>query len=389
MLFNNKNEKIDTARLNEILKVAHHVLKAIFVLVVISLIVLGTYLINSWKILSFVKMLLIVISPIFIGLAIAWLLDPLVTWLHEKKINRIVASAVIYLIFIGIIYILIRLIVPIFIDQINDFIASIPDILNYVKTFISNCLDSISKKSMYDLSAVKRQIFQTIESVGINLTTNLPLTLVNIGKTILNGGVTLVLGFLLGFYLLIDFRNVGGHLLDIIPKRWHTDFKELISKLNRSLRSFVQGTLLIMLLVFVAQSIGLTLAGLKSPMLFGAFCAVTNVIPYLGPYIGGIPAVIIGFSISPLTGIFTLCSIVIVQVIESYFLQPIVMGKAMKLHPVTILVGLLIFQHFFGILGMILATPVIASAKIIFSFIDSKLHFKSMIQKEMSEEKTS
>ena len=134
-----------------------------------------------------------------------------------------------------------------------------------------------------------------------------------------------------------------------------------------------------MLLVFITQSIGLTLAGLQAPLIFALFCALTDIIPYIGPYIGAIPAVIVGFTISPLTGIFCVVSIVIVQILENNFYQPLIMGHTMKLHPVTIMLGLLIFQHFFGIIGMVVATPVIAAGKVIFTYINEKLNIVEKI----------
>ena len=179
--------------------------------------------------------------------------------------------------------------------------------------------------------------------------------------------------------LLFDFNNVRKHLFNLLPKSIHADAITLTDRLNKTLKSYVQGTLLIMLLLFIFQSITLAIAGLSSPMLFGMFCAVTNVIPYIGPYIGGIPAIIVGFTISPVTGIFTLLAVVIAQFLESYFLNPIVMSKTMKLHPVTIMIGLLIFGHFFGILGMVLATPIISCIKIIFNFFNEKYEIVNMI----------
>ena len=129
-----------------------------------------------------------------------------------------------------------------------------------------------------------------------------------------------------------------------------------------------------MLLVFITQSIGLTLAGLQAPLIFALFCALTDVIPYFGPYIGAIPAIIVGFTMDPLVGICCIISILVVQALENNFYQPLIMGHTMKLHPVTIMLGLLIFQHFFGIIGMIVATPVIACAKVIFNFINEKFN---------------
>lgn len=376
-----KKDQLDIQGLNDVISTLKNVLKIGFILVVLSLVVLVTYLLKAWKILEFFKTILLVLSPFFIGLVIAWLLDPLVTWLKKKGINRVFGSVLVYLVLIGFIYLLIRLMVPTLSDQINDFVGSIPNILSAIKDFVSNMFERLGNATEFDLSSTQAQIFKSIEDFGISLATKLPDMIVNIMKSILSGGMTLLLGFMLGFYMLFDFHNVEKHLLVILPKKWHSDVSLLTSRLNGSLRGFVQGTLFIMLIVFVAQSIGLSLAGLKAPLLFGLFCAVTNVIPYLGPYIGGAPAVIVGFSQSPITGIFCLISIVVVQLIESNFLQPIVMGKAMKLHPVTIMVSLLIFEHFFGIVGMILATPIVACLKILVSFANSKIDFLRMIKR--------
>ena len=141
-------------------------------------------------------------------------------------------------------------------------------------------------------------------------------------------------------------------------------------RINTSLRNYVQGLFLVMFLVFITQSIGLTLAGLEAPLIFALFCAITDVIPYFGPYIGAIPAIIVGFTISPITGLCCVISILVVQLLENNFYQPIIMGHTMKLHPVTIMVGLLIFQHFFGIIGMVIATPVIACLKVFVKFFN-------------------
>jgi hypothetical protein len=129
-----------------------------------------------------------------------------------------------------------------------------------------------------------------------------------------------------------------------------------------------------MLLVFITQSIGLSLTGLKAPLVFALFCALMDIIPYFGPYIGAIPAVLVGFTQSPIVGVFCIVSIVVVQLLENNFYQPLIMGHTMKLHPVTIMLGLLIFQHFFGIIGMIVATPVIACGKEILTFINEKFN---------------
>jgi predicted PurR-regulated permease PerM len=180
--------------------------------------------------------------------------------------------------------------------------------------------------------------------------------------------------------VVFDFDSVKEHIHSLVPKKYKKDTFALMGQLNDNLKSYVQGTLLIMAILFVIQSIGLAIAGLKAPMVFGLFCALTDIIPYIGPYIGGIPAVLVGLSMSPTTGIFVIIAVIISQSIENYFLQPVVMGKTMRLHPVTIMIGLLVFNHFFGIIGMVLATPTISILKTIFNFYNDKYKFMDKIK---------
>lgn len=125
---------------------------------------------------------------------------------------------------------------------------------------------------------------------------------------------------------------------------------------------------------------------MPSPLLFGIICGITNVIPYIGPWIGGAICVIIGFTISPLVGILAAVVAVIVQQLDNVVLQPVIMGKTMKLHPVTIMIGLLVFGYFFGIIGMILATPIMAGIKIILNYFDEKYDLMQKIKQEGTKE---
>lgn len=366
------NNKLDIETLNEVISLGKKILNISFFMIIMCLILFGTYLIKEWHILSFIKDFFIVILPIFIGLIIAWLFDPLVKWLQGKKVPRIVGCIVVYIVFLSFLTLIIYLIVPSFIGQIKDFIGGIPEILKELKNFVNNFIGNASGVVSYDLSVYKKDIYEYINNIGTSITTNLPKTLINVFTSVISGGATFILGLMIGFYMLFDFDKLNRNILGVMPKNWRGNAQELMVRVNNSLRGYVQGVLIIMFLVFITQSIGLTLAGLKAPLVFALFCAITDVIPYFGPYIGAIPAVIVGFTMSPVVGVFCIVSIVVVQLLENNFYQPLIMGHTMKLHPVTIMIGLLIFQHFFGIIGMIIATPVIASLKVIITFINEK-----------------
>lgn len=365
-------EKIDIPRLNDLIKLGRNMFKALWVVMIIALILLITYILKEWKLLEFIGTIFKILSPLFIGIVIAWLLDPLVGWLQKNGIKRPIAVVLVFLFFISILVILFALMIPALGDQLNELINSAPRIVDYLKNFGEDFFGKLSDVYNYDFTSIKDGIYTSVTGLITSITIDLPNKVIGLISSIVSGGINILLGFIIGFYMLFDFNNVRKHLLNLLPKKFHNDAITLTDSLNKSLKSFVQGTLIIMVILFVFQSVALGIAGLSSPMLFGLFCAVTNIIPYFGPYIGGIPAVIVGFTISPMVGIGTLIAVVIAQLLESYFLNPIVMSKTMKLHPVTIMIGLLIFGHFFGMLGMILATPVIACFKIIFNFFNEK-----------------
>lgn len=375
MLKRNKNrdKEIDITSLNIILRIGRRLISIGYFMAIVAFILLGTYLIKEWKILGFIGDILVVISPIFIGFLIAWLFEPFVTLLEANKIPRILGCIFVFMLLLGFLFFGCYLFIPSLISQVKDFVGAAPEIFNDLTNFAMNLVRKFDSSHLVNIGELKEEITRTITNFGMSIGSDLPKYIFSFGKSLISGGLNLVLGLMVGFYMLYDFNKLNDQIKNLIPISWRDNYKELMTRINTSLRSYVQGVLLIMLLVFITQCIGLTLAGMEAPILFALFCAVTDIIPYFGPYIGGIPAVIVGFTISPVTGICVLISIVVVQLLENNFYQPLIMGHTMKLHPVTIMIGLLIFQHFFGIIGMVVATPVIACVKVLCTFINEKL----------------
>lgn len=366
MFRKNKDNELDYRAINKFFNTSNNLLKFVLALVIILAVLLATYLIKEWNILGIIGTILSVISPVFIGFVIAWLLDPLATKL-STKMPRVVACILTYLIIFGSLILILAFTVPTLSSSVSEIVNVIPDIVDNAQDFASDVLEKFGDSKQVE--SYKNTMLDKIESVGADFASTLPNSIWNFGKGVISGATNIVLGLMIGFYLLFDFRKFQGHLLSIIPKRWHSNTKDLMGRINGKLRSYVGGVLLVCFLVFITQSIGFSLAGLKAPLLFALFCAITDVIPYIGPWIGGAPAVIVGFTIDPMVGVFCLVSVLVCQLLENNFYQPLIMGKTMKLHPVTIMLGLLLFNYFFGMIGMIVATPVIATIKIIFEFI--------------------
>ena len=365
-------DKINYKKVNEVVSLTSKILNLVYIAMIIGIIFIATLLIKEWGILKFVMTILKVATPFFIGFVIAWLFNPLVVKLENRGWNRAVASMVIFLVFILIIFAFFSMLIPTIYTQLNDLIASLPGIFNSLKNWITNFLNNFNSSDMVDVASIEANIFKSMEDLGTNITTNLPSMIMNIVGVVFSGLGTMAISLVVGLYLLFDFNNATDHLLKYIPKTHKYEIETLINQIGEELRKCVRGTLTIACMVFVCDSLGFALAGLKAPILFGLLCGITDLIPYIGPYIGGVAAVIVGFSQNPMTGIIVLSVAVIVQLIENYVLQPVVMSKTVELHPVTIIIGLLIFGHFFGIIGMILAMPIMSLIKVVYRFFATK-----------------
>lgn len=384
-----RKEKINTEGLNEVIHTGGKILKLFYAVMIVLLIGGITLLLREWNVIPVLVKLLGVISPFFIGFVIAWLLNPIVNKLTDKGMKRSFAVVLVYLLLIVIIYLFCWAVIPTLIDQINDMVKMIPDWLVEAKNFINDIFVKLSKSTNMNMDDAKIQFIATIENFAKNMATNLPEMMLQLVQSLISGVGSFLIAFVLGFYLLFNFNNASSHLLSILPRRIKGDASELLTNISKVLYKFVNGTLLVSLILFVVSVIGFEIIGLDAPVLFALFGAVTNIIPYVGPYIGGIPAVLVAFTQSPVIGILTLIFIVAVQGFEGNFLHPIVIGKKMDLHPVTIVISLLIFEYFFGIIGMIIATPIVAVMKIIYVFFDEKYDFfgyskEKSVKKEIS-----
>lgn len=380
MLRKKNDNKLDYQSLNEVIDISKKILKVTLYLIVLSLVVLCIYLGKEIKILTFIGNVLSVATPFFIGIVIAWLLDPIVTWLSKKKVNRTIGSSFVFLIFIAVLYLFFRLLVPMLYTQINEFVGILPSLFNKFSSFIGNAFDRLAVGGI-DLSTIESSIYSGVEKFAVNLTTELPTTILNFTTGLVSSVGTFLLGLVVGFYLLIDFDGVK-HVLDFFPKKWHYSIKKVCNELNTTFKAFVQGTLFIALVVSVLSWILFKIVGLPSPMLFGVIAGITNIIPYVGPWIGGALAAIVGFTVSPLVGVLTIVVVLLIQQVDNIVLHPIIMSKTVHLHPVTIMITLLIFGYFWGIIGMILSTPIVAGLKIILNAIDERYEILERLRKD-------
>jgi len=369
------SKKLNTGRINDLVKTGNKILHIMYILFIILLIYVVSLIFKEWKILSFFGKILAIMSPLFIGWFIAWLLNPLVKKLINKGMKRTLAVVVVYLIMIAIIALILVFTIPSLGTQISDIVSSVPKIVADVKDWIDNIFIKLSNLSLQDLDSIKSSFLTRIDVFASGLQTSLPTTAMNIISSLISGVGTIALSLIIGFYILFDFDKFSEGFVDLLPSSVRDEANRLLGLLNESLYSFISGTLWLSLLLFVVSVIGFSIIGLNAPILVAFVCVITNLIPYIGPYLGAAVAAAIGFSQSSIIGVLTLAFILVVQTIEGNVLQPLVMSKKMNLSPITIIISLLVFEYMFGVIGMVIATPVVALVKVIYNFFDEKYHF--------------
>ena len=380
-----KKDKINYDDVNEMASIGKKILKILYIL----LIVLGIYaltLINKeWKIFGFIWSFIKVISPIFIGITIAYLLNPLITRMTaKKKLNRLAATIIIFVIFILVVYLLLQYLIPLVVREVNELIKYLPTVFNSVNGFINGLLTKLNMSELNETNTLN--VNNILNGLLNTYTSNMPTKLLALATSFVSKTGTLLLSLIIGFYLCLDFDRASEFLYIFIPKKYRASTHALFKDISEQIFSFVKGTGLIAILVFAVSAICFGISGLKAAVFFALWNAITNIIPYVGPYIGGIPIIAVAFATDYRLGIIITVVVIAIQLIESYILHPIVMSKTMKLHPVTIILGLLIFGHFFGIIGMVNATPLTAIIKTIWLFLNDKFKITQMFSKNQKNE---
>ena len=318
-------------------------------------VVLSVFLIKYLHLISYVLLLCKIMLPVFIGFLYAWFVNPLVTKMAKKK-KRSFVAILLFLLLLLLISFFFYLLIPTIYREVNELVKILPDYFNMLekKVYKLGFYDSFVKFTNYIME-------------------NTPLYLVNLVKKFIGSIGVLGVGLFLGLYMSIDYDRMIEFLYKLVPKKIKCVFITLTQSVSTEVRKCIKGTLLVASMVFVGDSVLFFLIKLDAPLLLGMVCGLTDLIPYIGPYIGGAIAVSVGFTESKMLGFLTLIVCVIVQSIENFILQPIVMSKSIKISPIFIIIGMLFFSNLFGILGMIIATPIVAVLKCLFDyFVPSK-----------------
>ncbi len=192
-----------------------------------------------------------------------------------------------------------------------------------------------------------------------------PAVLLQGATSIVSGAFQVVMIAIASAYILYDFPRIAANVRRFVPTRWRPLYSDLVEKSDRAIGGYLRGQILITIIVGFITWIGLTVLGVPLATAISVLAAVFNLVPYLGPIVGAVPAVLLGFTVSPLTALLVVVVLLAVNQIEAHLLAPLILAKSTDLHPITVLISILIGVGFLGLLGAFLAVPVVALGKVV------------------------
>jgi len=287
----------------------------------------------------------------FIVLVIVAALGPLVDRM-AKIMPRFLAVLIISIIFIGILVAIGFLIVPPLVNQIQELAINLPLYIDRLSPFYNSLKESvtISQQSLFNFSS----------QLG-GLTTGLYSTTVSF----ITGIVAVLTILVLSFYMLLEQESIKNFFNQTFPSAHRERALEVIRKIGTKMGSWLRSQAVLMVIIGILDGIVLISLGMPYALTLAVWGGLVEVIPYVGPWLGLLPAAIIAFTISPIKALILVIAYIVIQQLEGQFLVPKIMGRAVGLSPVIIILALLIGAKLEGILGILIAVPVAAALSVI------------------------
>lgn len=293
--------------------------------------------------------------PFLIGFTFAFILLPVVNFLVKHKFNRKLAVFLVVVSFLGIISFGLYLLFPMLIEELYLIIQKIPDYIN----FMENKINYLEKKLDF-LPIELIPSYDHLEEVIINYLMNL----LNVFFDVIQSGMSYLITFLMSIvlmiYFLIDFDKIIEWIKIKSDSFKNIKLKEYLIDIKDTMQAYFKGVILVSSILILLSFLSFTIFDVDYAFLLAIIIGITDIIPYIGPYIGGGLAVIVALTTSLEKAIIVLIIIVILQGLESWLITPKIQSKSIKVHPILVLFSLIFFGSIWGVIGMIVAVPLLA-----------------------------
>ena len=323
---------------------------------------LGTLLLLAaigWVLLRF----RVLLPAVVLAVAIVYVLNPVVTWLQERGLARWMGSCLSYLVVGGLLTLLGFLAIPSLVDQGNELTADFPRIYDDLAVDLEGLVGNFGMT--LDVPDYE-QLRQNIEESGGDFFSEQFGRITDLTLSLLESVFLLLLAPVVAFYVLLDLPTVRRKVTDLIPVGHRAETSHVSSRLGTALGGFLRGQVLVAVILGVMTALGFWAIDLPFWLLIGMIAGFLNIIPLVGPWVGGILGVLMALATRDLTtAVYAAVIALAVQQVDNHFISPTVLRATVRIHPAMILLGLIGGATIGGFWGVVLAVPVMAMVKIV------------------------
>ncbi|MCT4784716.1 AI-2E family transporter [Exiguobacterium aestuarii] len=313
--------------------------------------------------------LALVTVPLIVAGLFFYFLVGIVDFLEKRlKGKRPLAVAITLIGLVLIFTIVFSILGPVLAEQVTSLINAMPSIAKELQQQAFAVRDTLMQNEF--LSRFMAQNDEMFRNLTTNITSYLGDLFGNIASSfgqvvgfVTSAVITIVVIPFMLLYMLLDGKRLPDAIVKLLPSSYEKETRHILHDMHETVRSYVNAQLLVAFFVGITSLIGLWIVGVDYAILLALFMMVTNIIPYVGPFLGAVPAVIVAFIQDPIKVVWVIVVIIIVQQIESNVISPLIQGKSLKVHPLTIIIVLLVAGNLAGIIGMLIAVPFYAVAK--------------------------
>lgn len=302
-----------------------------------------------------------VLTPFLVGLVFAYLLNPIVNFLNRHHIPRLLSILTIYIFFFGLLTVLFIKGGPVLIQELRELSNKLPELVMTIRMWAKtmDIQQSILPFSIQGGITHGMNTFgQTMNGFFTGLVTNMD----DLLEKVL---VYFLIPFIV-FYLLKDMKTMHRGVLLLIPGTYRGRVSRILHDIDHALGQYIRGQLTVCVILGVLAYIGYKFIGIPYAGILAIFAGLTNIIPYLGPFIGAAPAILIAATVTWKMALLTIAINLLIQFLEGNVVSPLIVGRTLHLHPLLIIFAVTVGGEVAGITGLIFAVPLVAVGKVIF-----------------------
>lgn len=305
-----------------------------------------------------------IIFPLLFGGLLFYILRPLVRLLEKGKIPNIFAIVLAFIIVLSALILISSYTGSIIKTQFTEFAQSLPSLYEKAENTVNNLLNSnlLSYFNFSDLQTT--DIPNKISDFAQNLASSIGKSTLNFIGAITNVGSIIIIIPIILFYFLKDGNKFMPAVVKFVPSAHKDNVRKILTDIDYVLSNYIAGQLLVAFFIGLLMYIGYLIIGLKYSLILAIFAMITCIIPFFGPWLGIIPAILLSLADNPFMAVKIFIVMTIVQQIDNNFISPQVMKKSMDIHPLTVILLLMGILPILGFIGLIIVIPLYSAIKV-------------------------